>query len=205
VHRLPDVQSKFSAWDAKWSGLVDRIVIGKTSTGFPLEGLRVTDESVAFDAASTATGQKLRVYLDGGHHGNEYLGVELVMYYLQDLLESSGDETVAAFLKETEVYAVPIINVDGNLLDTRKNGRLVDMNRNYDFQWGGPGSSGDILSFTYRGPSPASELEVQANQAFGAEIRPDVWITMHTGIAEFYWPWGWTHDKAPDWEFFESI
>src|SRR5688572_15523408 len=129
------------------------------------------------------------------------------MYYLEDLLSQAdaGDNATLQFLRETEVYAVPIINVDGNFLDSRKNSRLVDVNRNYDFQWGGPGSGGSISDMNYRGPSPASESEVLANQEFGAEIRPDVWITMHTGVAEFYWPWGWTNEKSPDWEFFESI
>jgi hypothetical protein len=207
VHRLPDVQADFADFEARWPERVERMVIGETDSGFPLEGIVVTDESVPYDQAPLATGTKLRVYLDGGHHGNEFLGVELVMYYLEEFLSKAeaGDEATLQFLRETEVYAVPIVNVDGNFLDTRKNSRLVDVNRNYDFQWGGPGSGGSIADMNYRGPSAASESEVQANQAFGAKIRPDVWITMHTGVAEFYWPWGWTEEKSPDWEFFESI
>lgn len=207
VHHLPDVQASFGDWEAAWPDRVDRMVIGATSSGFPLEGIRITDESVAFDQAATATLQKLRVYLDGGHHGNEYLGVELVMYYLEDLLNLADqqDNATLQFLATTEVYAVPIINVDGNFLDTRKNSAQVDVNRNYDFQWGGAGSGGMITDLNYRGPSPASEAEVRANQDFGAKIRPDVWITMHTGVAEFYWPWGYVDEKAPDWEFFESL
>jgi len=207
VHRLPDVQQDFAEWEAQWPGYVSRFVMGSTSSGFPLEAIVVTDESVAFDQAGLNTGHKLRVYLDGGHHGNEFLGVELVMYYLEDLLAKAeaGDKGTLALLRTTEIYAVPIINVDGNFLDTRKNGRLVDPNRNYDYQWGGPGSGDSIVELTYRGPSPASEAEVRANQDFATKIRPDLWITMHTGVAEFYWPWGWTSDPAPDQAFFESL
>ncbi|MEA3191135.1 MAG: carboxypeptidase [Thermoplasmata archaeon] len=206
VHRLPDVQEAFAAWEAQWPALAERFTIGTTATGFPLEGIRITDESVLFDGAATATGQKLRVYLDGGHHGNEYLGVELLMYYARDLLElAGGDDATQAYLRETEVYLVPIVNPDGNYLDTRKNANQVDVNRNYDFQWGGPGSGDTVADQTYRGPSPASEAEVKANMAFGAKILPDVWVTAHTGVAEFYWPWGWSNDKAPDAAFFESI
>ncbi|MEK6975691.1 MAG: M14 family zinc carboxypeptidase [Candidatus Thermoplasmatota archaeon] len=207
VHRLPDVQNDFAAWEAAYPDFVSRYTIGATSSGFPLEGILVTDESVPFDGAALATGQKLRVYLDGGHHGNEFLGVELAMYYLEDLLNKAdaGDQAVVQFLKETEVYAVPIINVDGNFLDTRKNSAQVDVNRNYDFQFGGPGSGASVTDQNYRGPSPGSEAEVRANMEFGAEIRPDVWVTMHTGVAEFYWPWGWTHDKSPDDWFFSKL
>ncbi len=207
VHRLPDVQASFAEWEAKWPNVVDRMQIGKTSSGFPLESVRITDESIPYDDAMTATGEKLRVYLDGGHHGNEFLGVELVMYYLEDILTqaAAGDAVTVQFLTDTEIYATPIINVDGNFLDARKNSNHVDLNRNYDYQWGGPGSSSLIADQEYKGPSPASEAEVLANMQFATKIRPDLWITMHSGVAEFYWPWGWTNAKAPDWQFFESL
>ena len=207
VHRLPDVDAKFAAWDSQWPDLVERSTLGETSSGHPLLAIRVTDETVDGNASGLSTGQKLVVYLDGGHHGNEYLGVELVMYYLEDLLTKAGagDEATLSFLRQTEVWALPILNVDGNLLDTRKNSRLVDPNRNYPFQWGGEGSGGLVAEPNYRGPSAMSEAEVKANAEFGLELRPDLWITMHTGVAEFYWPWGWTMDKAPDMVFFESL
>lgn len=203
VHRLGDVQDSFAAWDADHPDLVERRVIGATAIGTPLETIRITDESVAFDEARTATGEKIRIYLDGGHHGNEFLGVDLVMYYLEGLLDGSQEN--AAFLQTHEVWATPIINPDGNHLDTRKNIRQVDVNRNYGFQFGGPGSGDNIFDLNYRGPAAFSEPEVLANAEFARQIMPDLWITMHTGVAEFYWPWGWTFDKSPDWEFFESL
>lgn len=205
VHRLPTVDAKFAAWESAYPDLVERATIGQTSSGHPLLNIRITDETAA---SPLSTGEKLVVYLDGGHHGNEYLGVELVMYYLEDLLtkHAAGDEDVARFLAETEVYATPIVNVDGNFLDNRKNSNLVDPNRNYDFHWGeDSGSSGVVVDGTYRGPAPFSEDETRANADFQAKIRPDIVVTMHTGIAEFYWPWGWTHDPSPDDEMFVSM
>ncbi|MGB1697118.1 MAG: M14 family zinc carboxypeptidase [Thermoplasmatota archaeon] len=191
VHRLPDVQNTFADWESQHPGLVERMQIGASTLGLPLETIRLTDETVTKD--------KTRVYLDGGHHGNEYLGVELVMYYLESLLEDPG------FLATHEVYATPMINPEGNTLDTRKNGNQVDVNRNYGFMWGGGGSSDLLLDFNYRGEAPFSEPEVLANAEFGRDIHPDLWITMHTGVAEFYWPWGWTQNPAPDAAFFESL
>lgn len=207
VHRPTDVDASFAAWEAAWPDRVERYSIGTTSTGHDLMGLRVTDEAVPADAAPLATGKKLVAYLDGGHHGNEFLGVELVMYYLEDLLAraDAGDADTLRLLRETEVHAVPIINVDGNLLDTRKNARQVDVNRNYPFQWGGPGSGSSVADLTYRGPEPMSEAEVRANAEHGLKLQPDLWITMHTGIAEFYWPWGYTMEPSPDDAFFSSL
>lgn len=206
VHRLPDVQSSFEEWDAMYPDLVDRQVTGTTGVlNLPLETIRITDESVPFDNATNPTGNKLRIYLDGGHHGNEFLGVDLVMYYLEEVLNRAGEPETAAFLQEHELWATPLVNPEGNLLDTRKNANQVDVNRNYGYEWGGPGSDAEIWSFNYRGEAPFSEPEVLANAEFARSIMPDLWITMHTGVAEFYWPWGWTYDKAPDWEFFESL
>lgn len=208
VHRLPTVDATFARWNAQYPELVERSTIGKTSSGFDLLNVRVTDESIPFETPLLATGEKLRVYLDGGHHGNEYLGVELVMYYLEGLLAQAkaGDEATLRFLGETEIYATPIINVDGNYADSRKNSRQVDPNRNYDFHWGeDAGSSGSIASGTYRGPSAFSESETRANADFQTKIRPDMVVTMHTGIAEFYWPWGWTHEPSPDDALFTSL
>ena len=207
VHRNPDVDATLARWESTYPEFVSRSTIGKTTAGFDIYNVLVTDESVPFDGAALSTGKKLRVYLDGGHHGNEYMGVELVMYWLEELLAKAGagDAETLQFLRDVEVHATPIVNVEGNLLDTRKNGRQVDPNRNYPFEWGGPGSGATVNSFTYRGPSPASEPEVQANIAFAESISPDVWVTMHTGVAEFYWPWGWTHDPSPDDEFFTSL
>jgi len=208
VHRLPDVQDTFARWDADWPGMVERQVIGTTGTlDLPLETVRLTDESVAFDEADTLIGHKFRIYLDGGHHGNEFLGVDIIMYYLEGLLQSAaaGDEAMTYFFQTHEVYATPIVNVEGNFLDTRKNANQVDVNRNYGFEFGGPGSGSMITDMNYRGPSAFSEPEVAANAEFARTILPDLWITMHTGVAEFYWPWGWTYDKSPDWEFFEGL
>lgn len=205
VHRLPDVQQTFAEWGAEYPEYVATMQIGTSSLGLPLESIVITDKSIPYDEADLQLGHKLRVYLDGGHHGNEFLGTDIVMYYLEQLLETRNEAEVSAFLQTHEVYATPIVNPEGNTLDTRKNGNQVDVNRNYGYMWGGGGTSDLIASPNYKGEAPFSEPEVHANAEFGREIRPDLWITMHTGVAEFYWPWGWTYDPAPDAAFFESL
>lgn len=37
----------------------------------------------------------------------------------------------------------------------------VDINRNWDYKWGGPGASPSVCHETYRGPSAASEPETK--------------------------------------------
>lgn len=199
VHHLPELELRLQKWESRWPQFVDRFTIGESSTGLALLSVRITDEAVPYDAAPLSTGHKLRVMLDGSHHGNEYLGTEIILYYLEGVLTKAGqgDASTLAFLATAEIYSTPIVNPEGNLLDTRKNGRQVDLNRNYPFHWGVGGSS-FIADFTYKGPTPFSESETRAVAEFGGDFSPDLWITMHTGIAELYWPWGWTRSAPPD-------
>jgi Zinc carboxypeptidase len=56
----------------------------------------------------------------------------------------------------------------------------VDPNRNYGAFWGGPGSSGDFFTQTYRGPSPFSEPETQNIRKLISGRQVTTLITNHT-------------------------
>jgi hypothetical protein len=56
----------------------------------------------------------------------------------------------------------------------------VDPNRNYGGFWGGPGSSGDFFTQTYRGPAPFSEPETQNIRELVSSQQVTTLITNHT-------------------------
>jgi Zinc carboxypeptidase len=56
----------------------------------------------------------------------------------------------------------------------------VDPNRNYGAFWGGPGSSGDFFTQTYRGPGPFSEAETQNVRELVSTRQVTTLITNHT-------------------------
>src|SRR5262245_65231114 len=58
----------------------------------------------------------------------------------------------------------------------------VDLNRNYNIDWGldDEGSSSQISSETYRGPAPASEPETKAHQALIDRLNFKFLITYHS-------------------------
>ena len=68
-----------------------------------------------------------------------------------------------------------------------RTGQGVDLNRNYGAYWGGPGSSGDPTSQSYRGTSPFSEPESRAVRNFSAKVHPTVFITNHTFTEDGKW------------------
>jgi Zinc carboxypeptidase/RTX calcium-binding nonapeptide repeat (4 copies) len=63
----------------------------------------------------------------------------------------------------------------------------IDLNRNYGAYWGGPGSSTDPTSQSFRGPGPYSEPESQAVREFSSHVHPTVFISNHTFTDEGLW------------------
>lgn len=218
VHHYPQVEQELRAIETAHPDLATVKSIGKSSLGLDLWHIMLTDmkvtgladsrcSSAGSSAEGAACGPKYKVYMDGGHHGNEVLGVELVFLYINYLVlgYDAKDPEVMNLLAQNEFHLTPMLNPDGNMLDTRKNGNQVDLNRNYPYEWGTDGASADITAGNYHGPQPLSESEIRANTELAAKNDWDVWVTMHTGVAEFYWPWSYTNDDPPDHEMFVAM
>ncbi|HWH09011.1 MAG TPA: M14 family zinc carboxypeptidase, partial [Candidatus Thermoplasmatota archaeon] len=174
--------------------------IGKSVLGLDLWAVRLRAESdVPFEARE-------RLYIDGGIHANEHLGMELALLYVTFLVEGHGkDENATWILENRDTLVVPMVNPDGNLVDRRQNARLVDMNRNFPYGWGGPGASDTLGSSTYRGPSPGSEPEVQAVMRAIQAFDPDYSQSYHTGTTMLLHPWGGNDTALPDGPVYDRI
>lgn len=150
--------------------------------GYDLWVLRLTNSAVG--------GDKPKFYAQGSIHAREYTTAETVMRFAERLLGAYGVDADATWLlDEHEIHLLLFANPDGrkqaetgiswrknanNNHCTGTNDRGIDLNRNFDFQWGCcGGSSTSACSQTYRGPSAASEPETQAMQAYVASIYPD--------------------------------
>lgn len=97
----------------------------------------------------------------------------------------------------------------------------VDLNRNHHVAWGGPGSSPDPCSQTYRGPEFASENEVASLQALVQALIPDqrgenvddaaaqsttgLLLTLHSFGELILWPWGYSENRAPNYTGLKAI
>lgn len=192
VHNVVTVDLQFDEWAAEHPGLVERFSLGATEGGLPIHGLVLTDEDAVPDWSHEG---KLKVYLDGSHHGNEYLSTELLMYHIEALLDRSAEPDVAQLLAHMEIHVVPILNADGNLRDTRVNFNGFDPNRNYALGH----APCMVPGLTCGGPEPFSEDEISANAAYVTDLSPDLWISAHTGVALLYYNAGEPYvPAAPD-------
>ncbi|MDD5502748.1 MAG: M14 family zinc carboxypeptidase [Candidatus Thermoplasmatota archaeon] len=158
--------------------------IGKSVLGQDLWCIEITN----FESPE----QKPAIYIDGAHHGNEQLGMELCYSFADFLLnEYESNVTAKELVNARHFYITPLVNPDGNLLDARANAKQVDLNRNYPYQWTG---EGDTIGLS----SAGSEPEVAANMGIMKKIQPDLYVTFHTGATVMIYPWGYTPDPPPD-------
>jgi predicted deacylase len=188
-HHHSDLTTELTQLQMDHPHFVDLTSIGTSVQGREIWTVRITDPSIP------AEGKK-KIYIDGEHHGNEYLGGELCILLIHHLLENQDDPMVQQVLEEYIIWVTPMLNPDGNARDTRSNVNGVDLNRHYPFEFTPGGSHGD---------APAVEPEVAANVAFMESVELDLYITMHTGIVRMIHPWGYTTDPCPDQSMYENL
>ena len=186
-------------WADQNPDIVDLVSAGKSELGRDLWVVRLSDWSMETKANGSS---KEIVYIDGGHHGNEYLGTALAWlsakWYINGWNE--GNEEAINVLQNNELHILIMLNPDGNDIDTRWNVNQVDLNRNYDHYW-------NTCPTTQPGSSAFSEAETAANAAYiDAHVTDaDLYVTMHTGVWIILYPWGTWPEQPPDWELFWTI
>ncbi len=170
--------------------------IGQSSEGRDIWALKISDDVASDDASEPA------VLFNGMHHAREVMTPEIVLDAAEWLLAeyANGNPKALNWVNNTEIYLVPMVNVDGNAKVWsgsrmwRKNtnyGHGVDINRNYPHLWGScNGSSASTWSDTYRGPSAGSEPEVQALMGLVARVKPVFDISYHSYSEIVIYPMG---------------
>ncbi len=131
-HSFEEVEAKMMNWNATYPDLVELRVAGKSHLGNPIYHVIVTDESVPADG-------KVAAMFEGGIHGNEYGGSEILLYTVDLLLENhANNATVRAMLRHIDIHVIPVTNPDGYMAGKRANHMGVNLNRNWDVDWGNP-------------------------------------------------------------------
>jgi hypothetical protein len=177
---ITDYNDEMLALSKQHPDLVKHITLPhKTRQGREVYGIEVTHDV-------NAAGGKPVLLMMGIHHGNEWPSGEHTMEFAYDLVNNARkDRQVKRLLDQARVIFVPVVNVDGFVINRRTSCGLsptcagnagVDINRNYPFGWGSNAGS----NATSRGPGPGSEPEVQNIMELTATNQATVLITNHT-------------------------
>jgi len=186
-------------WAEDHPDVVSLTSAGTSELGKTLWVVRLSDWSM--DTKPNGSAKEI-VYIDGGHHGNEYLGTALAYLTAKTYINgwNAGDAAIVETLQNTELHILIMLNPDGNDIDTRWNINQVDLNRNYDHYW-------NTCPTTQPGSSAFSESETASNSAYmNTHVTDaDLYVTMHTGVWIMLYPWGKWPEQPPDWELFHFI
>ena len=207
-HNYAEMRTAIEQTAAAYPDIVSVSTVGHSLEGRAILAVKISDEPAVDDPAEPAV-----VYM-ALHHAREHLTVEMALEIIRLFTEGYGRDPVLTNLVNTrEIWVLPNINPDGGEYDVatgvyqswRKNRRPnpdgsfgVDLNRNYGYRWGGPGSSGWPDDYTYRGPAPFSEPETQVVRDFVlAHGNITAAITFHTYAELILYPYGYTYDDLP--------
>ncbi|MCS7204508.1 MAG: M14 family zinc carboxypeptidase [Leptospiraceae bacterium] len=201
------LETIFRYLEKKYPSSVRISVLGKSHQQRPIYLLHITNHNSDFP-------YKIPIYVNSLHHGNEILSVEYVLDLVFLLLDEESVHLVnppsqviqklsleerKEFLEKLDIYLIPVVNPDGlerfwyeSLHNGRKNGRNVDLNRNYPFHWHtSVVKASDVVpnSYMYRGVAPASEQEVQLIMNFLKQNPCSFGLSYHTYANKILFPY----------------
>ena len=169
------------------------------------------------------------VLLMGAHHGNEPDSFEVLIYFIEYLVENSSEERVKRAINNTQIYIIPMVNPDGVEANTRKNCEPnygpfgfrekitsigVDLNRNYGHRWYNyflrpwyylMMSQLKDSEYNYRGEKPFSESETTAVKWFVDSHNISISLSYHGYLSSVMYPWWCSMLPTRDENLFISV
>ncbi|MFQ5675965.1 MAG: M14 family metallopeptidase [bacterium] len=204
-HTYEEVQTELQDLQTAFPQIAKVFNIGQSVEGRTIWAIKISD-NVAQQEDET------EILFLGGYHAREWIAVDVPFLLAKHLVESySSDASIQNLVDNGQIWIVPMVNPDGHQYAVtnnrlwRKNRRNngdgsfgVDLNRNHSYEWGGPGSSGNTFSETYRGTAPDSEPETRAVRDLANQHDFKAMISYHNYSQLVLYPWGHTNDPAPD-------
>jgi murein tripeptide amidase MpaA len=206
-HTYADIETMLLAMES--SGVAKVYDIGDTVEGRDIWAVRISDNPDVNEVEPS-------ILLVGCHHAREWISVEVPLYIAKYLTDNyATNPEIQSLVDNQQIWIVPMLNPDGHEYSRttnrsqRKNRRDtgssdpdkwgVDLNRNYDYEWGiDILSSGDPDVSTYRGPSAFSEPETRALRDLFLAHTFRSMITYHSYGGMVAYTWGYTYEYPAD-------
>eukprot|EP01123_Difflugia_compressa_P006261 TRINITY_DN18433_c0_g1_i1.p1 TRINITY_DN18433_c0_g1~~TRINITY_DN18433_c0_g1_i1.p1 ORF type:complete len:424 (+),score=80.92 TRINITY_DN18433_c0_g1_i1:52-1323(+) len=212
-HTYDEVIAWVKTLPTSYPNLVTLVNLGKSYEGRELLAVKVT--------STKNTNPKPAIWFDGCIHAREWITTATVIYMLGHMLDDyGGDPTITTLIDNSEIFVLPVFNTDGYVYTWTTNRMWrktrspnsgsscvgTDPNRNWDFQWGGAGTSTDPCSDSFCGASAFSEIEVKT---VGLYIKNagnfKGYINFHSYSQLWMSPWGYTSTLPPDYQIQNTL
>ncbi|KAG9443187.1 hypothetical protein H6P81_019041 [Aristolochia fimbriata] len=142
---------------------------------------------------------KFRILLTFGQHGRELITSEVAFRLLTIIsgdksLHNMGPNSLNAMKDKLVIKVVPMENLNGRKLVEagdlceRRNGRGVDLNRNWSVDWGKKEEDFNPYEENPR-TAPFSEPETQIMRRLSKSFSPHLWVNVHSGMEALFMPY----------------
>jgi hypothetical protein len=215
-HTFSEVESDLLGVASSYPDITKLVSIGKTYEGRDIWALKISDNPDIEE-------DEPEIMYNAAHHAREWMTIEVCMCLINTLVENyTSNVTIRDIVDNRQIWIIPTVNPDGRVFDggedpaNYKNWRKnrvdngdgtfgVDLNRNYEYMWGGAGASDVTSSNVYRGPRPFSENETLAIKNLVEEHDFTFSISYHSSSQLILYPWGYTLNSTVDDELFVSL
>jgi len=173
----------------------DHPVISRLETlGFSVENRAILMMRVTDNPQVEEDEPEFRIL--GPHHGDEKIASEVTLSFLEYVLASYDTSAMVRNLVDsTELWVIPIVNVDGHVADRRSNANDVDLNRDYGYRWSGMG----------RSPSPFSQPETRLVRQHGIDNNISIEFAYHSDASYVNYLWDNHPADPPDSSFIAAL
>lgn len=126
-HTFADLTTALQTFATQYPSLCRLSTMGKSTQGRDLWIMKISDNPDIEEAEP-------EVRLIGSMHGDEPVGMEVLLNLIQHLLENyAGDARIKRLVDEEEIWIMPLMNPDGYEASPPKrwNANSIDLNRNF--------------------------------------------------------------------------
>ena len=211
-HNYKEITDELNQMQIDYPKIAQVTELGKSIENRKILAIKISDNASIEE-------NEPKILFVGGHHAREWISVDVPFLLAKYLLDNYSKNTnIRDMIDTKEIWIIPLLNPDGHQYTItnnrlwRKNRRNngdgtfgVDINRNYGFHWGGPGSSGDTYSETYRGRQAFSEPESKIIRDLVNTHDFGAMISYHNFSQLVLYPWGYTNSPAPHKNLLDQI
>eukprot|EP00051_Salpingoeca_urceolata_P026544 m.477695 g.477695 ORF g.477695 m.477695 type:complete len:394 (-) comp20921_c0_seq1:357-1538(-) len=143
--------------------------------------------------------QQTQLFFSSGEHAREFLPVEVTLGFVEHVVSGALDGTCSwchTVINSATLVVVPLLNPDGRAHIERTTNycwrgtsRGVDINRNFQWNFGGQGASRLQTDEEYCGTAPLSEPESRVLVTLATAFAFDGFLSLHSGIKQVYVPY----------------